>query len=1240
MAMASYPPSSSFSFSSSSSSSFRWDVFLSFRGEDTRTTFTAHLYTALRRNGINTFMDDKLRSGDEISPTLLKAIEESEISIIVLSKNYASSRWCLDELIKILDCRKTRGQQVLPLFYYVTPSEVRHQTNTVGEAFAQLEKWYKDDEKKVKMWKSALTQVAALSGWPLENRNEPEFIHKIIEWVNSILVKKTYLEVARYPVGIESRVQYVKSLLDIAKNDSTCMVGIFGTGGIGKTTIAKAIYNSMASQFEGSCFLRDIRETSGQMDGLIRLQKKLLSEILGGSSPMIGNVDQGITLIEKRLRLIRVLLVLDDVDQLDQLQKLAGKTTWFGVGSRIIITTRDKHLLCAHEVDSAYLVNGLDHNEALQLFSWHAFNRNKPDDDFVDITKDAVSYAGGLPLALTLLGSTLKGRKLPYWESKLAMYKLIPHDDIQKKLRISFDGLDENAKNIFLDIACFFRGRRVEEVTKILDCTRGSHSYSVAIEELMDKCLVTQSWFERSLEMDKCLVTRSWFERSLEMHDLLQEMGREIIRQESPDEPGKRSRLWYHKDVRDVLEGNAGTNKVEGILIDLPKPDLIHLSSKAFKNMTRLKIFINRNAHFFEEPNFLSKEIRLLDWNNYSGEFLPSNLCGKNLVVLIMHQSQLKELKGIQNFQNLTIMKFIDCEFLRKIPNVSRTPHLEELDLSGCKNLVEVHPSIGFHDKLVSLKLEECYNLRSFPRSLKMRSLKFLSLWHCSSLENFPEIECQMECLEYINLALTGIKELPSSFGYLVGVRTLGLTGFTNHMTLSDSIHKLKHLEILHIGCLDAFKLPSYLEGSYRRLPRRSKVAKFPKIVEDTRQPMPEVESIEESTISSVAELLQLPPLANTSGSNLFRTLNCCSTLIELDLSMSDIVTIPPYIRQCVRLKDLFLNDCEQLREILGIPPNLIQMHASGCVSLEIFLEEARRSPLFNAPEALFQVGTIFPELILGNRVPTQSEFLIQRDCPSSLAILDLSRSAIVSLPTWLNTFVGLDFLQLNSCNQLEEIPELPPNIRQVRAGGCMSLERFQFNNIKDLPRLDLIDLSNCHGLHENMLDDLQIHLLSEWHLKDHHISCIFPGNKIPDYFSHRKELSNTHLGEIDINEPLHLDSGNAIFAFSAVIGREDAQRGGNIEIHVEVINDIGQHIYSYRPEMEIVFIPEASDNVWLRYHIVPHHSLLKTDNFRVIFRCKVFPLETRFFKSCGFHLQHRYEEEAIIDDIQIAETP
>ncbi|XP_062158801.1 disease resistance protein RUN1-like [Alnus glutinosa] len=239
--------------------------------------------------------------------------------------------------------------------------------------------------------------------------------------------------------------------------------------------------------------------------------------------------------------------------------------------------------------------------------------------------------------------------------------------------------------------------------------------------------------------------------------------------------------------------------------------------------MTRLKMFINRNACFSEKPNFLSNELRLLDWSNYPGESLPSNFCGKNLVVLTMPRSQLKELEGVQNFQNMTIMNLVGCEFLRKIPNVSRIPNLEELDLHGCKNLVEIHHSIGFHDKLVSLKLGRCYNLKSFPRSLKMRSLKFLCLLRCSKLKNFPEIECQMECLEYINFGGTGIKELPSSIENLVGVKTLDLSDCT----------KLKYLEIPCIGDLDGIIQPFFLNSKYLSFIDCSKVAKFLKTMEE-----------------------------------------------------------------------------------------------------------------------------------------------------------------------------------------------------------------------------------------------------------------------------------------------------------------------------------------------------------------------------------------------------------------------
>ena len=231
--------------------------------------------------------------------------------------------------------------------------------------------------------------------------------------------------------------------------------------------------------------------------------------------------------------------MLDDVDRLDQLKVLAGERDWFGLGSRIVITTRDEHLLITHGVDNIFKLKGMNHYEARQLFCLKAFKRGHPLDSYMELSNKFVNYTKGLPLALEVLGSFLFGRSIEEWKSALDRLKEVPNREIVDVLRISYDGLEEMEKKIFLDIACFFRGKEKDRVITILDSC--GFNPVIGIRVLIDKSLITLS------------------DNKLWMHDMLQELGRGLIYQESPEDPCKRSRLWHREDVKHVLVKNMVT---------------------------------------------------------------------------------------------------------------------------------------------------------------------------------------------------------------------------------------------------------------------------------------------------------------------------------------------------------------------------------------------------------------------------------------------------------------------------------------------------------------------------------------------------------------------------------------------------------------------------------------------------------------------------------------------------------
>ena len=147
---------------SSSSPYYRWeyDVFLNFRGADTRKIFVSHLYAALIRQRFKVFKDEKtILIGRNIFSSLSKAIEESRISVVVLSQNYGESINCLTELEEIFECSRSMGRYVIPVFYHVTPAEIKGQSGCFGDGFA-----VHGNHMKLSVWRNALIEATNIAG--------------------------------------------------------------------------------------------------------------------------------------------------------------------------------------------------------------------------------------------------------------------------------------------------------------------------------------------------------------------------------------------------------------------------------------------------------------------------------------------------------------------------------------------------------------------------------------------------------------------------------------------------------------------------------------------------------------------------------------------------------------------------------------------------------------------------------------------------------------------------------------------------------------------------------------------------------------------------------------------------------------------------------------------------------------------------------------------------------------------
>ncbi|KAJ0896092.1 putative TIR domain, P-loop containing nucleoside triphosphate hydrolase [Helianthus annuus] len=958
--------SASHSVPASMSQSWSYDVFLSFRGEDTRKGFVGHLYTALQHKGIYTYKDDEtLPRGESIGPALLKAIEDSRIAVVVFSKNYADSSWCLDELAHIIECVDKRGQILMPIFYQVDPSDVRKLKRKYEEAFSKHER---ENKENVETWRKALEKAGNISGWTINdtiNCHEAKCIRDIVGTISfrlSLLNTNDNKDL----IGMETRLRDLKLMLEIGSG-GVRMVGIWGVGGGGKTTLASAAYMEISHLFEACCLLENIREESSK-HGLKKLQEKILLVALK-TTVVVDSEIEGRSMIKRRLCHKRVLVVLDDVDDLEQLEALAGSHDWFGEGSRIIITTRDKHLLSSRAHTNIYEVSLLSHYEAIKLFNRHAYHKDKPIEDYEKLSLCVVSYAGGLPLALKVLGSFLYDKDRDEWKSTLAKLKCIPEEKVMERLKISYDGLEPYQKDLFLDIACFMRRWYPWEMDRAMMVLDACNFYPViGLKVLEQKSLIKVSKKGR-----------------FEMHDLIEEMAHYIVRGEHPNNPEKHSRIWNREDLEELCAMGAAAPSMENEVL------------------TNLPMYISHPGRFDALPNM--KNLRWMLWNYYPASSFPSNFQPTKLRCLMLRNSKQEKLwEGCKHLPNLKILDLTDsknlirtpdfkglpclerlilsdCESLEEIhqsvgyhkrlvfmdmsncvrlkrfppiiqmekletlylsdcgqfqqfsdiqanmglpnlktldlqrscnliktPDFEGLPRLERLILSHCESLEEIHPSIGYHKRLVYVNMEGCVGLKRFPPIIHMKKLETLNLRFCEQLQQFPDIQSNMNSLVTLDLCNTGIEIIPPSVGrFCTNLVSLDLSYCYELKRIEGNFHLLKSLKDLHLS--NCTGLQSFHQDRLVSL----KLPQFPRSLR--KLDLSECNLGDGDIPSDICELLNLQ---------------------VLDLSGNNFSRLPSGLTQIPCLKLLNLSSCKSLVELLDLPSSIAILYLDRCDSLEI----------------------------------------------------------------------------------------------------------------------------------------------------------------------------------------------------------------------------------------------------------------------------------------------------------------
>ncbi|XP_024366063.1 uncharacterized protein [Physcomitrium patens] len=833
-----------------------YDVFICYRGACVKVDFVDHLQEALNLTGFKVYVDSKdISEGEVARNCIAHAIRVAPVCVSVLSKAFAESKFCLEELSLMLSSAKV----FLPCLYDIAPSDLlMPDTGALKHALQKFKQHH--GVQKLALYQAALRRATDVPNWDCEMLNGCclTIVKRIVSRVQDAVQRKPLGSLCRYEVGLDKREAEVLDMLRIGP--AARVIAVLGPGGVGKSTICKALYEHVSHLFTAVSYVEDVKEKSKHPRGLVRMQQQIIHDLCKLNDVHIDNPRHGQALIKEHLRgSVKVLIILDDIDDCMQVENLMLPDA-LGYGSRGIVATRDKTVVAQLGIHDTYEVRELTELEAVELFFWHAFMQQKPPHSFDKIATEVAVACGRIPLEIIVAGAHLCGEINPsIWGevlTKLRMILLISDEKVrtQKRLRISYEALPSNEQEIFLDVASVLLGETADTAKRAWNAFGWSMK---TLGHLIDKCLV---------QVDAT--------GKLRMHDLLRDLGRQTSRVEL-------TRLWM-PDAEIAVKTNF---KSQGLSLLGSKAVF---PAQAFALMKDLRILIVEGAAG-ERFSYFPKNLTMIRWPRMPFYYVPDGIQELDkLAVLNLGSSKIEYLFDESADKEISF-------------SIGRLRSLQELNCRGCDRLERLPENIGALTRLETINLSLCSALRSIPSSIgALTGLSKLDLSNCLQLQCLPESIGQLTHLRELMMDnCDRLKSLPETIGHMVRLRKLHLSGCSAVVYIPSSLGKLSNLQELSLSTKALSNLPNCLESLTG---------------------LRHFELFDISSNTNIDFVYCFKYLHELYLSKIEKPSECITELCELKklfLSLSnDVIKLPDYLVQLSRLRELYLHDCSGLESL------------------------------------------------------------------------------------------------------------------------------------------------------------------------------------------------------------------------------------------------------------------------------------------------------------------------------------